>query len=526
MSEMSRRNFLGMVGMVGGAAAAYQMMTTMGLAASSTYTKPDLSGGGQGKTVLILGAGLAGMASAYEMQKAGYDVRILEFDSKAGGRCWTLRGGDEYTELGGFQQTCDFDRGLYINPGPWRVPHHHHAYMHYAREFGVKLEPFIMENWNAYLHRKADGDKPALKLRLAEARTDMHGHVAELLTKATNQGSLDQTLSAEDKEKLLEALHEWGFLNRDGKYVQSLAVSAARGYERDPGARLEAGTPSKPVDLHTLLDRNLWSSILDGMFYEFRSTMFEPVGGMDALARAFESRVGRFIEYRSRVTEIKMDAEQVTATYVDASGATKTASGDYCICTIPLSILSQVKMTGFDAGLTEAIKKVPYAPSFKAGVQYKRRFWEQDDDIYGGISYTDLPNQLISYPSNNYFSGGKGVVLGAYMFGTDALVMSGMSPEERMKKVVEYNAQMHPAAAEEFDTGISVGWHRVPGALGCYGLYSADTREKYYPTLCARHDRLMLAGEHTSYWNGWQEGALLAATTAVDEMHKFAQGQA
>ena len=525
MSEMSRRNFLGMVGMVGGAAAAYQMMNTMGLAASSTYTKPDLTGGGKGKSVLILGAGLAGMASAYELQKAGYDVQILEFNPRAGGRCWTLRGGDEYTELGGFKQTCEFDRGLYINPGPWRIPCHHHAYLHYAREFGVKLEPFIMENWNAYIHREAKGGKPATRVRQAEARTDMQGHVAELLNKAASQGNLDQSLSAEDKEKLLEALREWGFLDKSGKYVKSLEVSAFRGYERDPGARLEPGTPSQPVGLDTLLDRRLWSDLNQGMWYEFRSTMFEPVGGMDALARAFESRVGRFIQYRARVTEIKQDADRVTATYVDASGATKTASGDYCICTIPLSILSQIKMTGVDGKLAEAIKKVPYASSFKAGVQYKRRFWEQDDDIYGGISYTDLPNQLISYPSNNYFSNGKGVVLGAYMFGTDAVVMSGMSPEERLKKVVDYNAQMHPAAAKEFDNGVSVGWHRVPWTLGCYGLYNADTREKYYPTLCARHDRLMLAGEHTSYWNGWQEGALLAATTAVAEMHKFASSQ-
>ena len=52
-------------------------------------------------------------------------------------------GGDSYTELGGATQRCAFDEGLYLNPGPWRIPYHHHAILDYCRRFGVALEPFI-----------------------------------------------------------------------------------------------------------------------------------------------------------------------------------------------------------------------------------------------------------------------------------------------------------------------------------------------------------------------------------------------
>ncbi len=515
---VSRRDFLGMVGMAGGSATVFQMMTVMGLAAPSTYVQPKLGNEGQGKKILILGGGLAGMCSAYEMQKAGYEVEILEFNARAGGRVWTLRGGDNYTELGGFEQTCQFDKGLYLNPGPWRIPHVHQAYQHYAREFGVKLEVFPMINHAAYIHRKS-----GTKERQGALMVDMQGHVSELLAKAVNQNALDQAMTAEDKAKLLEALRGWGFLDKDYRYTKSLATSLYRGYERDPGARLEPGTPSTPLTLDAILKEGLWSNLNDGLSYEFHSTIFEPVGGIDAMARAFEARTRQFIKYRSKVTSIKQDDAGVSVTYQDlATNTTKTARGDYCICTIPLSILSQIPLTGLNSKLVDGIKKVPYAPSFKAGVQYKRRFWEQDEQIYGGVTYTDQTMSLMSYPANNYNSLGKGVVLGAYMFGPDAVRFTGMNPQDRLKEVVRQNIAIHPQAEKEFDNGISVGWHRVPWTLGCYGLYNDQTRKDIYPTLCALDKRFILAGEHTSYWNAWQEGALLAAVSAVEIIHKDA----
>ncbi|MEO8809815.1 MAG: FAD-dependent oxidoreductase, partial [Rhodanobacter sp.] len=123
---MSRRQLLRMIGMGAGSAAIYQAMSSLGFAAESTFKgPPHLTGAPKGSSVLILGAGIAGMMAAYELRKAGYKVQVLEYNARAGGRNWTLRGGDRYTELGGASQECRFDPGLYINPGPWRLPYHH-----------------------------------------------------------------------------------------------------------------------------------------------------------------------------------------------------------------------------------------------------------------------------------------------------------------------------------------------------------------------------------------------------------------
>ena len=129
-AALSRRELLRMIGVTAGSAAMYQAMSSLSLAADSPYKGPvDLQGTPKGATVLILGAGMAGMTAAYELRNAGYQVEVLEYNGRAGGRNWSLRGGDTYTELGGATQHCEFDKDLYINPGPWRIPFH--------REVGV-----------------------------------------------------------------------------------------------------------------------------------------------------------------------------------------------------------------------------------------------------------------------------------------------------------------------------------------------------------------------------------------------------
>ena len=186
------------------------------------------------------------------------------------------------------------------------------------------------------------------------------------------------------------------------------------------------------------------------------------------IGKAFVKEVGNLIRYDAKVTRIQQDAGGVTVTYTDAKNSTtpQQAKADWCVCTIPLSILSQLPL---DVGpsMKAAIDAVPYSSAVKIGLQFKRRFWEEDEAIYGGISYTDLPIRQIAYPNTGFNRAGKGVLLGAYLFdGANAYEFTAMPPAERVARAVEFGAVLHPQYRAEFENGVAVAWHRMPFTLG------------------------------------------------------------
>jgi monoamine oxidase len=516
-----RRDLLSLIGAMAGSAAMYHAMTSLGFASESPYQGPiRLEGDPKGASVLILGAGLAGMTAALELRKAGYEVQVLEFNNRAGGRNWTLRGGDSFTELGGFTQTCEFEQGLYINPGPWRIPYHHRALLDYCKRLNVALEPFIQLNHNAFLHASQAFEGAPQRIRAV--RADFQGQVSELLAKATRKGKLDEAVSREDQEILLEALRSWGALDRNYSYESNLISAEFRGYENAPGGGLSAApTAGDPAALSDILKSRLWRYLRNFASYNFQTTMFQPVGGMDMIGKAFAKELGDVIRYNAKVTQVQQDDRGVTVSFVDTTdpATSRQATADWCVCTIPLSILSQLPV---DVGTAtkSAIDAVPYAAAVKVGLQFKRRFWEEDDAIYGGISYTDLPIRQIAYPNTGFNRTGRGVLLGAYLFdGANAFEFTAMTPAERVAHAVDFGAAIHPQYRSEFENGVAVAWHRVPFTLGCSGDWSEEARAQHYRNLCQIDGRIVLAGEHASALPAWQEGAILSALDAITRLH-------
>jgi monoamine oxidase len=519
----TRRQLLTAIGMMGGTAALYQAMTTMGHAAETQFAgPPNLSGARAGASVLVLGAGLGGMLAAYELSKAGYKVKILEYQNRAGGRNWSLYGGDKYTELGGATQNVQFANGHYLNPGPWRIPHHHRTLLHYCKSFGVSLEPFIQFNHNAFVHNEhAFGGKP---VHYREAAADFEGNVAELLNKAIDQKALDAELTGEDKDKLKEALRGWGMLDKDMKYRTGLPASEHRGFDRTPGGGVNgAPTPSEVFKFRDVLDVQVWKNMAFFMNMEMQTTMFQPVGGMGMIGKAFARQVGDMLTYNAKVTRIMQDKAGVTVSYTDTvTNKALTAKADYCVCAIPLGVLNQIE-NNLSGPKKAAIAAVPYGNQVKIGLQMARRFWETDDYIYGGHSFTSQDIALVSYPNYELFKDGPGVLLGAFANGAGAFRLAGMTPEQRIEAALAQGSVFHPKTyRKEFQNGASVAWSRVPWTMGCCARWNEETRKQHYQTLVALEDRTVLVGEHASYVGCWMEGALLSSLDAITRLHKRA----
>lgn len=522
---MKRRDFITAV--AASAGSAYGAMKALNLLEKPATARPSQKGpfqlqqrGGGRKRVIILGAGLAGMASAYELGKVGYDCIILEARSRAGGRCWTLRGGEQFTDIKGQTQTVQFDRGLYFNPGPARIPQDH-VTLDYCKELGVSVEVRTNLNRQQYFYNEYLGPPYSPKVRVREAVTDMRGYISELLAKAINQDAIDAPLTTEDKEKLIEFLRTYGDLNPDLFYKGS----SRRGYAVLPGAGLQPGEKSDPYDLNALIQLGFadYTAASEDLEWEYdqQMTMLQPVGGIDQIAKAFERRVGERIAFQAEVKEIRKTPNGVRIAYTSKSGKTQQVTGDYCICTIPLSVLRNIP-SDFSPEMKAAIASVDYAVTGKCGLQFNRRFWEEDENTFGGITITNQSITQIWYPSEGFLSP-KGIMLGYYNFGDIAADIGKLPPAQRLALAVAQGSKIHPQYTKHFENGIPVFWQTVPYSLGGWATYTTAVRQQYYPRLNERDGNIFLAGEHLSYLTGWMAGALESARLVTTKINALAE---
>ena len=519
MNKLSRREFLKRSGTLAG--GVYPSMMALGMLPAVPAHPFRLEGDGNGKEVVILGAGLAGMAAAYELGKLGYKCTILEARERAGGRCWSVRKGSVNEETGLGAHVSGFDEGQYFNAGPSRIPHHHGLTLHYCKELKVPIQVYNNVNENAYYYSEGKGPLSNKKIRVREVHNDMRGWAAELLAKGMDGGKIDAGMSKEDTLKVIEYLRAEGGLDIDKLYK----ASARRGYIESPGPGDREGKLGEPLALLALLQ----SGLLDPDFYnvaeytyELQGTLFQAVGGMDQIAAAFQQKVGGQIRLGAEVTSIHNLEQGVKVVYKDKTGE-KSLQADLCICTIPLPVLSNIDHN-FSSDASRAIDSVVYMNTGKIGLQFKRRFWEEDEGIYGGITHTNNQLTQIFYPSYDYLSG-KGILIGYYNFNDKAVATGNLSYQQREQFAMDKGSQIHPQYRQEFETSFSVSWHKTKYNLGGWALYSAEERQTLYKPLLQPDKQVYFAGEHMTYLNAWMAGALESARSVVAALHSRVTGQ-
>ena len=340
---LTRRRFLQGLGVVGGAGVVVATMEALNLsspARKAPFAPPGhadfaLQGRVNDTTVLVLGAGVAGLAAAYELEKAGYRCEVLEARQRPGGRNWTVRDGTAETDLDGNTQTARFAEGQYFNPGPARIAQHHTT-LDYCRELGVAVEPFANVNADAYFHQEhGSGALTGQPTRHRAARSDLYGYVSELLAKAISQGALDEELTSDDGAAVVEFLRGFGALDTDDRYLGT----ERRGYATPPGAGMQAGTPIEPFTLTDLLASGFGHHFQAELAWDQAMMMFQPVGGMDRLPAALASALRGRIRYGAEVRGITSTADGVEVIFDDGSGEGTRIEADYCVCTIPPHLL-------------------------------------------------------------------------------------------------------------------------------------------------------------------------------------------
>lgn len=501
---MTRREWITRLGLAGGLGMVQAALKGLEITPAHAETpRPSLTPGqGKGKSVVILGAGIAGMTAAYELGKAGYHCTVLEARDRVGGKAWTIRGGDKVTFTDGSVQTCRFDEGQYFNAGPGRIPSHHKALIDYCRTFGVHLETEVNSNHNAAFQNDAVNDGKPITLR--RAYNDLRGHVSELLAKSINQHLLDQQMTPQDRERMMTFLKAYGDLSPDLTYKGS----ARSGYSSLPGAAGDKGVILPPVSMETMLDLDMWHSVMFDELFVMQSTMLQPVGGMDRIAKAFGHALGNVIRFDQAVTHIGRQGKGVRIeTKNTRTGKADAVEADYCISTIPLAVLKSIP-ADFSADVKRAIS-VPGSHMRQKLAFQGPRFWETDFNVYGGITYLKKPDAVIWHPSNDFLAP-KGVIV---LYGGEKEVSP--APLSRQPEIARAAfAKIYGKHADSLKDPVSVTWGKIPYSLGTGAVFEEDTQWAY-DRLTKGDGPFFFAADYLSYINGWQEGAIRSAYHAM-----------
>lgn len=514
---LTRRSFLERLGAVGGFSAVYLGMEAMGLLNAPAAARPLDLPRVRGRSVAILGAGIAGLVSAYELKRAGWDVTVIEARDRIGGRVWTVRGGDRIVQHGRPDQVASFSDGLYFNAGAARIPHAHHTILGYARALGVPIE--VMVNAN----RASKWDMGGRVFTNRQMQNDLRGRFTELLDKAVDRGALDGEIPAGEKEMLRQFLAFYGELGESGQY----APSGRSGYAELPGGYDRAGRNLPPLELREILSgRAVGLPLLFEEFFDQQAPMFQPVGGMDRIAQALHEQVAANLRLSSPVLEIRRRGQGVRIVHGPGRQA---LDADYCLCTLPLNLLARVP-NDFSPAKQAAIRDVPYLPSVKVAFEAPR-FWEEEG-IYGGLGWTDQMNENLIYPSGGWHEE-RGVLVGAYVAGwtgpQNPELFTALSHDERFRISREVIERMHPGKSRLLERAATVAWGLTPWSEGVapnHRDWFASPRPARYAELMRPEGPVFFAGEHLSYVVFWQEGAALSAHEAMRRLVERAQADA
>ncbi|MGD0965694.1 MAG: FAD-dependent oxidoreductase [Candidatus Acidiferrales bacterium] len=436
--------------------------------------------------VVVVGAGLAGLQAANVLRKAGRRVLILEARSHPGGRVQTFR--------------APFDMGLYAEAGPIRIAGSHTTVLRLVREFGLNLLPFESSNGSALIsiggsNIRADalgGAKVPLKLRGDEQRLQPN----QLLERYV--GQLPGDLAG--LEPSPASFRNWATIDQLTwpDWLRSRGASAAAVELMTLG-----GDSSQLSALYVLRQFALLRA----------ATYYKIEGGMDLLPRAMVASLRDIVRFNAAVVRMDQTSGLVRVDYLE-DGRMKSIGASRVIVTTPLTTLRQIEIRPpFSREKESAIEHLPYFPATRFLLQSRSRFWYASR--LSGYARTDQPAEIWDCTYNVQASAG---ILGVTVGGALGRKTLDLSPEQSVVFGTDLAAAAFPAIRSELQKGVAQRWALEPWSKGAFAVFYPGQMASMMPHLARPEGLLHFAGEHTSSWMGWMEGALASGERAAREV--------
>ena len=436
--------------------------------------------------VIVVGAGLAGLAAGLRLKEAGFEVRILEAQARPGGRVHTLRE--------------PFSDGLYAEAGAARIQDTHEYTLRYAKQFGLMLDPFLPSGGNNVTVVAGRRIQIPAGTLVDFAKVPLQFSAEE--RKLGHGGSLVKYLFSHMGELGDPASDAW--LSKDlSRFEVPIDEFCRRNGASDAFVRMVAfgHDLSGMSALHLLRDAALGAKT---------RVWFKVRGGNDRLPAALASALSREIRYGAPVVRLEQNDSSVRVTYL-SGGSPATLDGSYIVCALPASVMGSVEIRPeLPHAKRTALQELGSLAMARVHLQTARRFWLERGET--GWATTDDPMDVWDYSRDQ--PGQRGI-LGAYLSGAIAERVTRVGQQERGHFVLERMERAHPGVTEHFETSGSHSWLDDPWARGAGARFGPGQLSRHYGALRAPAGRIIFAGEYTSPWSGWMNGGLESGERAA-----------
>jgi monoamine oxidase len=456
-----------------------------------------------GRRVVVLGAGLAGLTAAYRLMNRGYEVIVLEGQDRVGGRVLTVREG--------------FRAAGHAEMGATRIFSTHEATLKYVSLFGLgPLVPYDSGNRAFYMRGRrfvpSQAGQPWPIADMSEAeKINPFALLAPYLGSGFQKlGNLESADWPSDHPSALD-------LDKVTVEQYLLRQGASRGWI-DWFCALEGNVKRVNACAGFAVER-----VAAGAEGEQPASI---PGGNDRLPKAFAAALGNRVRLKCRVVRLEQSASEVTVTYLDAQGRQSQVRADRCVCALPFSTLRKVTVaTPFADDKMQGIESLRYMAAARSHCQTRTRFWTSDPlGPLGGLNLvgTDGFAGRIWNTSSQQADPTMGMVH-AYMF--DAQASEYGSLPDRINAMRQHiNDELLPGLTpDQVVAAADKVWQDDPWVEGGWGSPGLNEMRDLHRARRRAEGRIHFAGEHTSkLWLAWMNGAIESGERAADEI--FAAG--